>query len=219
MFKIVRILILLIIPAMSFAQGDTALVAFRKLFKWKPLPYNASFNNKEFEMDSIWNTVEDNGYIKFRADVLKKPSTLRIPKYMQKRFIKLDTIAYLDNGDTAHAEFYAIGYVGSIKNVFCYIIERQFAATHYRSAEKYLFTYDKKCKVIDKLLLTHEIPPVVNENNFDLFSDNFYQLTWFAETKGIIYEDMDLELENEIGKVTKYKINENGKIKSKAFLQ
>ena len=203
------------IPAMACCQSDTTLIGFRKLFKWKPLPYEASYNNKEFEMDSIWNSVEDNGYIKYRAEVLPKPANLLIPKYMSKRFLKMDTLSFTENGDTLHAEFFALGYIGSVKNVFCYLIEKQFVGKYYRSSEKYLCTFDRKCKQIDKLLLTHEIPGAPSMDNFDLLSDNFNQLTWFEETKGNIYEDLSIELENEIGKQTYYKVKENGHISKK----
>jgi hypothetical protein len=219
MFKRIVFALLLVIPLASWSQGDTALVSFRKLFRWKPLPYDVSFNNKEFEMDSIWNSVEDNGYIKYRAEVLQKSPSMRIPGHLSKRFIKLDTIAYSENHDTLHAEFYAIGYIGGIRNVFCYIIERQLAGRAYRSSEKYLFTLDKKCRPIDRLLLTHEIPGAPNMDNFDIFSDNFNQLTWFEETKGIVYEDMTLELEDELGKVRKFKVKDNGRIQENHWLK
>ncbi len=166
-------------------------------------------------MDSIWNSAENNGYIKYRSEVLQKPSNMSIPSYLAKRFIKLDTLSRNADGDTLHAEFYALGMVGAIKNMYCYVIERQFASKYYRSSEKYLFTYDKRFKIIDKLLLTHEIPGTANPDNFDVLTGNFNEMTWFEETKGFIYEDMTMQLENEIGIITNFKVKETGKIVKK----
>ena len=215
MRKFLIISFLFMIPASVLCQSDTTLIGFKKLFRWKPLPYEASYNNKEFQMDSIWNSVDDNGYIHYRAQVKRKPDNLLIPKYMSKRFLKMDTVSITETGDTLHAEFFAIGYVGGIKNVFCYVIERQFAGKYYRSSEKHLFTFDKKCKQIDKLLLTHEIPGATAVDNFDILNDHFDQMTWFEETKGNIYADLSIDLENEIGKLTHFHIKENGKILKK----
>jgi len=199
------------------AQGDTAIVSFKKFFRWKPLPYDASYNNKEFEMDSIWNSVENNGYIKYRAEVLPKPLSSKIPRHLQKRFIKMDTVAYSETGDSMINEFFALGYVGSIKNVFCFLIERQLTYKSYRSSEKFLCTFDRRFKMIDRLLLSHEIPGAPSTDNFDVFSDNFNQLTWFEETKGIVFEDLTIEMENEIGKVSHYKLKDNGHFAKRIF--
>lgn len=204
--------ILFLLPSLAWCQGDTAIVSFKKLFKWKPLPYDATYNNKEFVMDSIWNSVEDNGYIKYRAEIKLKPSNLYIPNHLSKRFLKMDTIMFKPNGDTLHADFFALGYFGSIKNVFCFIVERQFAGKYYRMSEKYLITFEKRFKIIDKILLSREIPGAANMDNFDVFNDSFNESTWFEETLGIIHDDMTIHIENEIGKMTNYKIKDNGKI-------
>ena len=129
----------------------------------------------------------------------------------------MDTIMFKENGDTLHADFYALGYFANIKDVFCFLVERQFAGKLYRMSEKYLVTFDKKYKIIDKILLSHEIPGAANAENFDVFNDSFNESTWFEETYGIIREDLTIELENEIGKMFYYKIKENGKITKSKF--
>ena len=168
-------------------------------------------------MDSIWNSVENNGYIKYRAEIKRKPSNFYIPKYMVKRFLKMDTIMFKENGDTLHADFFALGYFSNIKNVFCYLVERQFAGKYYRMSEKFLITLDKRHKVIDKIMLSHEIPGAANNENFDVFNDSFNESTWFEETYGIIHEDLTIHLESEIGKMSNFKIKDNGKIVKNNF--
>ena len=192
--------ILILFPAFAWCQTDTVLVGFKKIFRWRPLPFDATYTNKEFEMDSIWNSVENNGYIKYRAEIKRKPSNFYIPKYMVKRFLKMDTIMYKANGDTLYADFFALGYFSNIKNVFCYLVERQFAGKYYRMSEKFLITFDKRHKIIDKMMLSHEIPGAANNENFDVFNDSFNESTWFEETYGIIHEDLTIHLESEIGK-------------------
>ncbi len=80
--------IFILFPAFAWCQSDSVLVGFKKIFRWKPLPFDATYNSKEFEMDSIWNSVENNGYIKYRAEVKSKPAIQFIPKHMVKRFLK-----------------------------------------------------------------------------------------------------------------------------------
>lgn len=211
------IFLFLLIPSLAWCQKDTALVSFKKIFRWRPLPFDATYNNKEFQMDSLWNSVENNGYIKYRSEIKPKPANQFIPKYLSKRFLKMDTIMFKENGDTLHADFYALGYFANIKDVFCFLVERQFAGKVYRMSEKYLVTFDKKYKIIDKILLSHEIPGAANAENFDVFNDSFNESTWFEESYGIIREDLSIELENEIGKITNYKIKDNGKIVKSKF--
>lgn len=85
-------LLFFLLPSLAWCQKDTTLVTFKKIFRWRPLPFDATYNKKEFEMDSIWNSVENNGYIKYRAEIKPKPSNQFIPKYLSKKFLKMDTV-------------------------------------------------------------------------------------------------------------------------------
>ncbi|MFI5221565.1 MAG: hypothetical protein ACHQK8_04505 [Bacteroidia bacterium] len=200
-------------PFLAQSQGDTTLISFKRLFKWKSLPYDCSYNNKDFIMDSIWNSVDKKGFIRYRSEVKRKGENQLIPKFMLKRFLKMDSVILNKVGDTMHAEFFAIGYVGSIKDINCLIVERQFFSKYYRSSEKFLCTYDKKYKPIDRILLSREIPGSMDHtNNFDVFSDSFNDMTWFTESKAIIFEKMLIEIENETGQTYFFKVKPNGKI-------
>lgn len=213
--NIILLLFSVCLPYLAICQGDTAVVSFKKLFKYKPLPFDADYNNKDFKMDSILNTIDKHKYIKYRAEIKTKPDNLKIAKHFWKRFLKLDSISKNEFGDTLHAEFYALGYVGSIKDVLCFIVERQFFDKYYRSSEKFLITYDRRLRQIDKILLTHQIPGAQPPPEFTNYADPDKVIAWFEDTQGMIYEDMTITLANEIGKVTKFRVEKNGKIKKK----
>jgi hypothetical protein len=197
------------------AQSDTALVSFRKLFKYKPLPYDAMFTDKEFVMDSIRNSVDKKKYFRYRSDIRPRPDNLKIGRHLVKRFIKMDTIGRNELGDSVKAEFYALGLVGSIPNVLCYIVERQFCNKYYRSSAKFLVTYDRKCRMIDRMELTHAIPGVLPADEYGIVKED--ALPWFELTEGVIYEDYAIVLVNEVGTTRRYYIYPSGRIGKRSY--
>lgn len=211
------LLFVCLLPHGASAQSDTTWNYLKKLSRKRvPLPYYAAYTDKEFIMDSIRNTAEGYGYIRYRAQIMPRPANTLIPYFINKKYLQLDTLKVLENGDTCYADVFALGTMINSPLVTGLLIERQFAGYYYRSSEKFLFTFDKKGKRIDQLRLATETPPEGPSNdNYDRLEDRFSRLPWFTETEGLVNRNLSILLGNETGKLSKYQVRGNGKVQKR----
>jgi hypothetical protein len=201
--------------ASASAQHDTTVTAFKKLFKKRIVrPYYAVYNKRDFRMDSLRARGEEGGYIRFKVEVLPGKAEQRVPAYLCRRFIELDTLRVLESGDTVVAEFYNLETVINNRQLFGLIIERQWVANHYRGSEKFLCTFDKRFRPLDVVKLASSIPPDGSSvDNFNKIVGSFERLPWFIEeSEGALYKDMTMSYMDPHDQLIRYRVNLEGRI-------